>query len=390
MTGGQNKKILLVDDSAVVRGLLARLIDAQPGMEVVSTAPNGRVGVDKTRSLNPDLVVLDIEMPVMNGLDALVEIRKTHPKTPVVMFSTLTENGASATISALELGASDYAGKPQSASNMSSALEMVKDELVAKIEALLGPTGIARRPAARPASGGAAPKGRPGAPATATAPAAAAPRSRRAVSVHPLAVVLGSSTGGPHALEAVLTAIKQPLPVPIYVTQHMPATFTRVLAERLNTKCATTVVEGENGMATEPGHCYIAPGGFHMALRRDGTTVLLEMLETPPINSCRPSVEPMFESAIKIYNKRLVGVMLTGMGADGLEGSRQIAEMGSPMVVQDEATSVVWGMPGAVAKAGLASEILPLAEIGMRISQLVGAGAGSRSAQLAPTGRERT
>lgn len=374
MTGAENKKILLVDDSAVVRGLLARLIDAQPGMEVVSTAPNGKVGVDKTRELDPDLVVLDIEMPVMTGLEALVEIRKTHPKTPIVMFSTLTENGASATMTALERGASDYAAKPNAASNMSAALEMVKDELVTKIEALLGPNGVRRRPA-----------GSAGAPAPATPPAA----PRRAVSVRPQAVVLGSSTGGPHALEVFLAAIKQPLPVPIYVTQHMPATFTRVLAERLNTKVPTTVVEGEEGMEAEPGHCYIAPGGLHMGLRRDGTSVKLQLLNTPPVNSCRPSVEPMFEMALKIYNKRLVGVMLTGMGADGLDGARGIAALGSPMIVQDEATSVVWGMPGAVAKAGLASEILPLAEIGSRVSQLAGGLAGSQKRGLTQTGMGR-
>lgn len=362
-----NAKILLVDDSAVIRGLLTKLIDGQPGMEVLSTAPNGKVGVDKTRSMNPDLVVLDIEMPVMNGLEAVTEIRKTHPKTPIVMFSTLTEKGAAAALNALELGASDYATKPRNSGSMSAALEEVKDELVSKISALVGP-----RASARPGVVGPGPTG----------------PKRRAVNTKPSAVVVGSSTGGPHALEAMLTAIKQPLPVPMYITQHMPETFTKVLAERLNTKCASTVHEAEQGMIAEPGHCYIAPGGYHMALEKKGTAVAVKLLSTAPINSCRPSVEPMFETAASIYGRRLVAVMLTGMGADGLEGSRLIANLGSPVVVQDEATSVVWGMPGAVAKAGLASEVLSLAEIGPRVAQLAGSRPASRRQRPVTTGAE--
>lgn len=365
-----NAKILLVDDSAVIRGLLTKLIDAQPGMEVLSTAPNGKVGVDKTRSMNPDLVVLDIEMPVMNGLEAVVEIRKTHPKTPIVMFSTLTEKGASAALNALELGASDYATKPRSSGSMSAALEEVKDELVSKISALLGPHGLPR----------------PG--VTGATVAGPAGPQRRAVNTQPAAVVIGSSTGGPHALEVVLTAIKQPLPVPIFITQHMPETFTRVLAERLNTKCVSTVLEAENGMVSQPGYCYIAPGGFHMALEKKGTAVMTKLLSTAPINSCRPSVEPMFETAASIYGRRLVAVMLTGMGADGVDGSRRIAELGSPVVVQDEATSVVWGMPGAVAKAGLASEVLSLAEIGPRLAQLANARPAAGRSRSMTTGVE--
>ncbi len=362
-----NAKILLVDDSAVIRGLLTKLIDGQPGMEVLSTAANGKIGVEKTRSMNPDLVVLDIEMPVMTGLEAVVEIRKTNPKTPIVMFSTLTEKGAAAALNALELGASDYATKPRRSGSMSAALEEVKDELVSKISALVGP-----RAGARPAAFGSAPA-RP---------------NRQAVNTQPSAVVVGSSTGGPHALETMLTAIKQPLPVPMFITQHMPETFTRVLAERLNTKCASTVYEAEAGMVAEPGHCYIAPGGFHMALEKKGTAVAMKLLSTPPVNSCRPSVEPMFETAAAIYGKRLMAVMLTGMGADGLEGSRQIADLGSPVVVQDEATSVVWGMPGAVAKAGLASEILSLAEIGPRVAQLAGSKPPSRRKRPMTSGAE--
>ncbi|MEM7324643.1 MAG: chemotaxis response regulator protein-glutamate methylesterase [Actinomycetota bacterium] len=371
-----NAKILLVDDSAVIRGLLTKLIDKQPGMEVLSTAPNGRVGVEKARSMNPDLVVMDIEMPIMDGLEAVAEINKTHPKIPIVMFSTLTEKGATAALNALELGASDYATKPRNTGSMTAALEEVKDELVSKISALLGPAFNAR------GAGGPA-------EAALGAPSAAGPaRKRRAVNTQPAAVVVGSSTGGPHALEAVLTAIRQPLPVPMFITQHMPETFTKVLAERLNNKCQSTVHEAEDGMVVQPGHCYIAPGGFHLSLEKQGTSVATKLLTTDPINSCRPSVEPMFETAAAIYGRRLVAVMLTGMGSDGLDGSRRIAGLGSPVVVQDEATSVVWGMPGAVAKAGLASEVLSLAEIGPRIVQLAGARPGTRRPQRATSGAE--
>lgn len=359
-------KILLVDDSAVIRGLLTKLIDGQPGLDVVGTASNGKMGVEKVRALDPDLVVLDIEMPVMTGLEAVVEIRKTNKNVPIVMFSTLTEVGADAAITALELGASDYATKPQSSGSMVKALEAVKDDLVAKINALV-PAAKGRAAAAANRSAGAK-------------PAPVRPRKKvAAMGVGPAAVVVGSSTGGPTALESFLGGLGQPLPVPMFIAQHMPKTFTAVLAKRLNANVSSTVVEATDGMIPQPGWCYIAPGGRHMALTSEDKVKKIVVNDEPPINSCRPSVEPLFETAADVYGPRLVAVMLTGMGADGVDGTAKIASLGCPVIVQDEATSVVWGMPGAVAKAGLANEILPLDDLGPRIAMLAGRNQARRS-----------
>ncbi len=368
-------KILLIDDSSTIRGLLSRLINSQPGMEVVGTAVNGKLGVEQVRALDPDLVVLDIEMPVMTGLEALAEIRKSHPRLPVIMFSTLTEKGAEATLTALELGASAYSTKPQSSGSMVTALEEVKEDLVSQIKALVRPrsTSTARPSAAtrRPRPGSSAPTPPGGNPAMA---------KRRSSGAQIEAVVVGSSTGGPNALEKFLIGIVKPLPIPIFITQHMPPTFTAVLAKRLNSKVSTTVVEGADGMAAQPGHCYIAPGGFHMRLETSGLNTVLVVEDGPQINSCKPSVEPLFESAARFYGPRLLAVMLTGMGSDGVDGAGKIAANGCSVIAQDEETSVVWGMPGAVAKAGFSTEILPIDEIGPRVAML-----GGRTATTRPT-----
>lgn len=371
-------RVLLIDDSSTIRGLLSRLINGQAGMQVVGTAANGRLGVEQVRALDPDLVVLDIEMPVMTGLEALAEIRKSHPRTPVIMFSTLTEKGAEATLTALELGASAYATKPQSSGSMITALEEVKDDLVAKIRALVRAT--ARTTPAAPGGRGRAGLAAPGRPANAgeaaAAPAATGPGAvvtrKQSSTGRVYAVVVGSSTGGPNAVEKFLLGIVRPLPVPIFLTQHMPPTFTSVLAKRLDTKVSTTVVEGADGMVAKPGHCYIAPGGMHMRIEPQGTSTVLVVEDGPMINSCKPSVEPLFSSAATMFGPSLLAVMLTGMGSDGVDGTAEIAKNGSAVIAQDEETSVVWGMPGAVAKAGLASEILPIDEIGPRVSMLAG------------------
>jgi two-component system chemotaxis response regulator CheB len=373
-------KILLIDDSSTIRGLLSRLINGQPGMQVIGTAANGKLGVERVRALNPDLVVLDIEMPVMTGLEALAEIRKSHPRLPVIMFSTLTENGAEATLTALELGASAYATKPQSSGSMVTALEVVKDDLVSKIKALVDATSTARS--------GSSPAVKLRKPPP--APPSATPARRTASIGRIQAVVLGSSTGGPNALEKFLLGIVNPLPVPMFITQHMPPTFTAVLAKRLNTKVSSTVVEGQDGMVAKPGHCYIAPGGLHMGLEAQGTSTVLVVEDGPMINSCKPSVEPLFSSAAGHYGSLALAVMLTGMGSDGVDGTGELAAKGASVIVQDEETSVVWGMPGAVAKAGLATEILPLDEIGPRVAMLAGATATARPASRAnPTPSRR-
>ena len=342
-------RILLVDDSVVVRGLLSRTIDAEPDLEVLSTAPNGRIGVEKVRSLEPDLVVLDIEMPEMNGLEALQEIRKSHPDLPVIMFSTLTGDGASVTVEALAKGASDYATKPTNTGNVMEAMSHVEAELISKIRTLVS----ARRPRRTPA---------PPVQRTTT-------RTGNAAGI--TAVVVGSSTGGPVALEEMLSRMQTALPVPMFIVQHMPETFTRALAERLDRKTVHHVVEGEHGMTVEPGTVYIAPGGKQMSLRSFGAHVTVKITDDPPVNSCKPSVEPLFDSAAEIYGRSTLAVMLTGMGSDGTDGTRRLADLGCDVFAQDEATSVVWGMPGSVVDNGLATRVLPIDQIGPEIAARV-------------------
>lgn len=342
-------RILLVDDSVVVRGLLSRTIDAESDLEVLSTAPNGRIGVEKVRSLEPDLVVLDVEMPEMNGLEALQEIRKTHPDLPIIMFSTLTGDGASVTVEALAKGASDYATKPTNTGNVMEAMKHVEAELISKIRTLVK----ARRPRRSSASN----------PVRTT--------TRRGNAAGVTAVVVGSSTGGPVALEQMLSRIDVALSVPMFIVQHMPETFTRALAERLDRKTVHHVVEAEQGMTAEPGTVYIAPGGKQMSLRSFGNHVTIRVTDDPPVNSCKPSVEPLFETAADIYGRNTLAVMLTGMGSDGTDGTRRLADLGCDVFAQDEATSVVWGMPGSVVDNGLATKVLPIDRVGPEIASRV-------------------
>ncbi len=347
-------RILVVDDAAVVRGLVSRYLNAEPDLEVIGSASNGKIGVEKARTLQPDAIVLDIEMPEMNGLDALTEIRRFDPKVPIIMFSTLTAAGASSTLKALARGASDYATKPEYAVNASSALEHVRNELISKIRGLTQrPTPVAKRPM---------------------------PARRRPAAVKglpPRAIVIGSSTGGPNALERVLSDIPVALPIPIVVVQHMPPTFTKALAERLDKKVASRVVEAGRPMPAEAGTVYIAPGGHHLRMRAEGKDLGVEPFDGPPIHSCRPSVEPLFASAAEVCGPRLLAAMLTGMGQDGVDGARTIADLGCVVVAQDEETSVVWGMPGAVVNAGAATDVLPLNQIGGFLAQHVNTSAAA-------------
>lgn len=351
-------KILVVDDSAVVRGLLTSIFNDESDLDVVGTASNGSIGLKKIAGLSPDLVVLDIEMPVMDGLTTLVEIRKLYPRLPVVMFSTLTEHGAAATVDALSKGASDWATKPGQTTGIARAREHVRSELVAKVRALVARRAVASRPfAARPAL--------------------RSPANKSQVD----AVVLGCSTGGPVALEQVLASIDPALDVPVFVVQHMPPRFTAALAERLNRKVASTVVEATGGLIPQAGFCYIAPGDQHLRIRgRTPASAKLELTSEPPVNSCRPAVDVLFDSAAQTYGSHLLGVVLTGMGNDGATGSKELARLDCSILAQDEETSVVWGMPRAVVEAGVATEVLPLSRIGPRITELVNASSAGRVA----------
>jgi len=340
-------RVLIVDDAVVIRRLVGDVLAADPDIEVVGTAANGRIGLQKITQCNPDVVTMDVEMPDMDGISTLREIRKTWLKLPVIMFSTLTERGAAATLDALQAGASDYVTKPANVGSVTAGLEAVRRDLVPKIKALAG------RPVAPVASAGAVTLSRP--PASLFAPPAPA-GSAGPVNV----VAIGVSTGGPNALAALLPALPASLPVPIVIVQHMPPMFTRLLAERLATQCAIKIAEGRPGVLLEPGHAYIAPGDFHMTLQKRGTAMELAVNQEPPENSCRPAVDVLFRSVVAQYGSGTLGVILTGMGQDGLRGCELIREAGGQIVIQDEATSVVWGMPGFVARAGLADRVLPL------------------------------
>jgi two-component system, chemotaxis family, protein-glutamate methylesterase/glutaminase len=348
-------KILVTDDSVVIRQLLLHILSEDPELEVIGTAPDGNIALAKIPQLNPDLVLLDLEMPHLDGMETLKRIRVDYPELPVIMFSSYTRQGAEVTMDALLLGAQDYEEKPSHFSNRADAIQHVKENLIPKIKAICSvesvkkPIESSRQPAP-----------------------SYSPRIARALG--PVdAVVIGVSTGGPTALATILSALPAPFPVPIYIVQHMPPLFTDALAQRLTLKTAFQVKEGRDEEILEPGAVRLAPGDYHMTLRFDDETRSLrtQLSKGQPVNSCRPSVDVLFHSAAEIYGDRLLAVVLTGMGQDGLKGCELIREKGGQIVVQDEATSTVWGMPGAVAQAGLADEVLPLEKIAGEISRRV-------------------
>lgn len=352
-------RVLVVDDSVVVRRMVSDVLAADPRIEVVGTAANGKVALAKIPMLNPDLITLDIEMPVMDGLETLTELRKDHPRLPVIMFSTLTARGATTTLDALERGANDYVMKPANVGSVTASMEAVRDQLVPRIVALCA--GRVPRP-----------------PTTASTvvlgtrrPTRTGPPSRVDV------VAIGVSTGGPDALARLLPALPADLPVPVVVVQHMPPVFTRQFADRLDLKCALHVSEAVTGDPVVPGRVLIAPGDFHLRLGRrpgPGGDVVAALDQGTPENYCRPAVDVMFRSVAEQYGGRVLGVVLTGMGHDGARGAADIVGAGGSVVVQDEATSVVWGMPGAVAAAGLADQVLPLDRIAPTILERVAVG----------------
>jgi two-component system chemotaxis response regulator CheB len=350
-------RVMVVDDAVVVRRIVTDVLAADPDIEVVGTAPNGRLALAKLAQLAPDLITLDIEMPEMDGLQTLVELRKTHPRLPVIMFSTLTERGASATLEALSRGATDYVTKPANVGSVTLAKERIRDELIPKIRALSGRIATPQRPVppvARPASPAAVP--------------------RPALPQRMDALVIGVSTGGPNALAELIPKLPGDFPLPIAIVQHMPPVFTKFLADRLASTSKLRVREGEEGGLLEPGVVWVAPGNYHMTLRRDGDQLRVSLNQAPPENSCRPAVDPLFRSAVELFGNRTLGLILTGMGQDGLLGAGAIRSAGGHMLAQDEATSVVWGMPGAVVGAGLADQVLPLDRIAAELVQRAGVG----------------
>jgi two-component system chemotaxis response regulator CheB len=348
-------RVMVVDDSVVVRKIVTDVLSADPDIEVVGTAVNGKVALAKLPQLEPDLVTMDIEMPEMNGIEAVRAIRagaggggagRGHSRVPIIMFSTLTERGASATLDALSAGANEYVTKPANVGSVGQSMESVREQLIPKIKALTG----------RPVTPGPAPAAR------VAPPPPAAPRS--GPSKKPAVLVIGSSTGGPEALAKMLPQLPASLPVPVLLVQHMPPVFTRQFAQRLDRLCALRVVEAADGSPLTPGTVHLAPGDHHLVVRPSGRQGhQTGLTQGPPENFCRPAVDPLFRSAVAAYDGAVLGVVLTGMGADGRNGAGEIRAAGGTVLVQDQATSVVWGMPGAISQAGYADEILPLGKV---------------------------
>jgi two-component system chemotaxis response regulator CheB len=330
-------RVLLADDSAVMRSLLRMVLEPQPCLEIVAAATNGKEALAAFELLHPDLVLLDIEMPGMNGLEVLSGIRRRDRRVPILMCSTLTWRGARITLEALARGATDYVTKPGAQSGMREGVETLTRDLIPRILALF-PDDAQRRKAAEP---------QPVLSPSPLPPPIHAPKI----------VVVGVSTGGPAALEVLLPKLPAGFPLPILIVQHMPRLFTGLLADRLNGLCALRVREAAPDVRPEPGVVDIARGDWHLELTRD---FRLRLNQGDPENFCRPSVDVLFRSAALACSGRVLGVILTGMGSDGLVGSRAIRAAGGTVFAQDSATSVIWGMPGAVAQAGLANKILPL------------------------------
>jgi two-component system chemotaxis response regulator CheB len=342
-------RALVVDDAVVMRRLVSEVLERDGGIEVAGVAPNGRIALQKLTQVNPDFVTLDVEMPELDGIATLRELRRTHPKLPVIMLSLATQRGAIATLDALAAGASDYVTKPLDVANLQESIDRLAGDLIPKVRAHCR----TEMPPPRPTE----------------LPSAPAPRALRRGVVE--LVCIATSTGGPNALADVFAALTRPLPVPVAIVQHMPPMFTQMLAERLNgSSGALRCREAREGDVFEPGVALLAPGGRHLGMIRtaDGRLVA-RLIDTPPENSCRPAADVLFRHAAEAVGAGVLAVVMTGMGHDGCRGAERIREAGGHVVAQDEASSVVWGMPGSVVQAGLAEAVLPLSQIAAEITK---------------------
>ena len=342
-------RVMVVDDSAVVRGLITRILQADPRIEVAASCSNGQMAVAQAARKSMDVIILDIEMPVMDGLSALPKLQEVNPHARIIMASTLTQRNAAISLKALTLGATDYIAKPTT--DKLNASEEFRRDLVHKVIALgqKKPRAASLMPRVQPA-----PQLAP-----------------RAVTSHrPRIIAIGSSTGGPQALLTLLGALPSAVECPIVIAQHMPATFTTVLAQHIARASNRPCAEASDGMEIKPGTICLAPGDFHLQIARQAGAYVAQLSQTPPENFCRPSVDPLLRSVAHLFGPESCAVILTGMGSDGCNGARVMAAAGAPIIAQDEATSVVWGMPGAVANASICSAILPLPRIAPHLAGL--------------------
>lgn len=356
-------RIMVVDDSFVIRSLLARAIADQPDMTVVTTASNGKQAVDEMDTHTLDAIVLDIEMPVMDGITAIPLLLQKDPFVQIIIASTLSQKNAEISFRALRAGATDYLAKPSTSGELNSA-DQFKNDLVQKIRELGAITRRKRKDGVKP-------------PAATARDIVAAPTAKRNITLHkdkkyprPNVIAIGSSTGGPQALFNVLSGLKGKVQQPIVITQHMPPTFTAILAQHITQQTGMNAVEAQNGMILEAGKVYVAPGDYHMAFHAEGAKTKIKLEQTPPVNFCRPAVDVMLRSLMGIYHDKILAVILTGLGADGKGACIELFEKGGAVLAQDEVTSVVWGMPGAVAQAGICADILPISHIAAAIERM--------------------
>ena len=360
-------RIMLVDDSAVIRGLLTRWLEVDGEVKVVASVGNGLYALKALETSDPEVAILDIEMPEMDGMTALPKLLAAAPDLQIIMASTLTRRNAEISVRALAMGSADYIPKPTSTADL-HASDGFREQLLHKVRAL-GAAARRRRGSSVPA---------PLRPAGADASRPSALFSDARISLRreglsvPEVLAVGASTGGPHALKVVFGQLKNRLQVPIFITQHMPATFTTILAEHLADVSGVKCAEGKDGEAIEAGRIYVAPGDYHMTVVDRAGQRVIALNQDPPENFCRPAVDPMFRSLVRCYGGRVLAVMLTGMGYDGLKGGGAVAEAGGTVIAQDEETSVVWGMPGAVATAGLCASVLPVNEVADWVVQVMG------------------
>lgn len=375
---GKPFRVLVVDDSAIIRGLISRWLEEDDEIIVVGTAGNGRIALRSLRSTAAEVVVLDIEMPEMDGMTVLPKMIEQDPDIKIIMASTLTERNAEISLKALAAGASDYIPKPESRRAVTTGVDF-KRELLQKVKAL---AAARRRDRGEKLPGnrayGAVKKAKrptgdaqlevvktdaslPGGSIKLIPPSKSSPR----------VLAVGASTGGPQALTTFLADLKHFLNIPVVITQHMPPTFTTIMAEHLGRACGKPTKEAEEGDVLQRGHIYVAPGDHHLVLERREGEVIAHITKDPPENFCRPSVDPMFRSVAEVYGSGALCAVLTGMGHDGTEGARKIIDAGGSIIAQDEKTSVVWGMPGSVATAGLCTAVLPLDEMGAATGRLI-------------------
>jgi len=339
-------KVLLVDDSAVIRGLLTQAINLDDDIRVVGSAMHGQAALTWLNSNQADVVVLDVEMPVMDGISCLKQLKQRYPDLPVIMASSLTRAGAEITLQALDLGAAGCVAKPV-ASNAAEAISQAAHDLLPLIKALVR-----------------------GQQTESSSLEPLPTRSLEAPEKTPMVLVIGSSTGGPNALKTVLSALPEKFSIPILIAQHMPPLFTRTLAEHIQRDTGRPTCEAVDGLQIQRGHIYIAPGDFHMVVDKLDDRMIIRLNQEAPEHFCRPSVNPLYSSAANWYGSSVLALMLTGMGDDGIEGARLISERKGYIIAQDERSSVVWGMPGAIAKAGLANQVLPLRSIASELARL--------------------